>query len=85
MSGQAKSHLFGCNSTHKFRKRQPELDLTPEQFIALEETQAYLSAHPESISYEDGQAYLCPTLCDRYLQLLGNKRLRKLFRRKTKL
>ncbi len=81
MGSQSKSHLFGCSSVQRIRAEGPKADLTPEQFLALKETQDYLQEHPEAVSVDGDDIFASEALCRRYIHLLGNKKLKKAFRK----
>jgi len=82
MSGQSKANIFGCSSQHKIRVNQPKIDLTPEQFLELKETQDYIKLHPDSVSIGDnGEIFCNDNLSIRYLRLLGNKKVKKALRK----
>ena len=81
MGAQSKGHLFGCSSVHGIRSHAPKADLTPDQFLALKETQDYLKEHPEAVSVDGDDIFASEALCRRYIHLLGNKKLKKAFRK----
>ncbi|SQK74450.1 hypothetical protein [Tatumella ptyseos] len=81
MGVQSKSHLFGCSSVHRVRSKTARTDLTPDQFLALKETQDYLKEHPEAVSVDGDDIFASEALCRRYIHLLGNKKLKKAFRK----
>ena len=80
MAGQAKPGIFGCSSSHKIIQRTGSV-LSPEQFLALEEVKQHIAANPDAISVTETGVFMSDELSMRYLQLSGNKKAKKAFRK----
>lgn len=84
MSSQSKSTVFGSSSTHKVSQKKHNKGqnfLTKDEFLSLSETKAFIAENPGSTSVVDGEITVCHELAIRYLNLCGNKRALKAFKK----